>query len=117
MRKLKRELTAKNDAAKKAKEAFDEHERHCLTRMEQDGIESQRSYGTTFSPVQKVYAQVQDRSAFVAWAKENDEELIQDKERKTELDRVVRTALEDGQELPPGIGFYTREYISQRNAA
>lgn len=117
MRLLKRKATEANARAKDAKEAFEDMQRRCLERMEEEDTESTKAYGTTFTPVRKVYATIQDRAAFVEWAKDNDEELIEDKERKTELDRVVRTAIDDGQELPPGVGFYEKAFISQRAAS
>lgn len=53
---------------------------------------------------------------FVKWAESNDPDLIQYKERGAELNSLVRQRLDDGEPLPPGVGFYDREYISQRTS-
>jgi uncharacterized protein with LGFP repeats len=84
--------------------------------MEAEDAQSHKASGTTFSPVKKQYATVQDRAEFVRWAQENEPDLIQYKERGAELNSLVRQRLDDGEVLPPGVGFYDREYISQRNA-
>lgn len=119
LRHLRTLKETKDDLKKRADEAerdFKQWQQHCLTRMESEDAQSHRTDGTTFSPVEKIYASVQDRSAFVAWAKANDDELIEDKERGVLLSALVRERLDNGEELPPGVGFYTREYISMRAA-
>ncbi len=83
--------------------------------MEAEEAENHKTRGTLFSPVRKQYASVQDRTEFVDWALANEPELVAYKERGAELNALVRQRLDDGEVLPPGIGFYDREYISQRS--
>lgn len=87
-----------------------------MQQMEGLGVESMKIDGTNFVPTSTVYAQMQDRGEFVAWAKENAPELLEDRERKDLLNAEVRRCLDDGEKLPDGLGFYVREYISQRVA-
>jgi hypothetical protein len=109
----------KSDAERIAKNLdaeFKRHQRDCMERMDAEGAEGHKADGTTYSPVTKEYATVQDRQAFVSWALDNDSELVEYKERGEQLNALVRAKLDDGEELPPGIGFYLREYISMRSA-
>jgi hypothetical protein len=61
-----------------------------------------------------VYAQVQDKQALIEWAQENDDELVSLAPRKALLNQKVRECLDNGEPLPPGLGAYEKEYISQR---
>ena len=40
--------------------------------------------------------------------------LLRDHQRKALVNELIRDHLDNGAELPPGLGFYVREYISQR---
>lgn len=114
LRKLKAEDRAAKEKYDAAHGAFKEWEAHCQERMKNEETDALRADGTLFTPVEKVYATVQDRSAFVAWALANEPELIQHKEVGELLNALVRNALDNGEEMPEGVGFYTRDYISQR---
>lgn len=83
-------------------------------RMEQEGVDSLKADGTLFVPASTIYAQIQDREAFIEWALANEAELTERKERKELLNALVRERIDNGEALPPGVGFFTREYISQR---
>lgn len=113
---LKADYDEKNSVAKAAELAFKEFQATTFERMRDEGVESLRVNGVTFSPVAKEYATMQDKEAFIAWARENDEDLIKEAPRDAELNALVRRCLDDKEELPPGVGYYTREYISQRTA-
>lgn len=116
LRKLK---TADREAKQKYETAhseFKKWEAHCMERMRSEETDALRADGTLFTPVEKVYATVQDRQAFVRWAQTNDPELVEYKERGELLNALVRGSLDDGEELPEGVGFYTRDYISQRTS-
>ncbi len=114
LRVRKRNADASQKQADSKKRLHKDWERHCLDRMEAEEAENHKTRGTLFSPVAKQYAQIQDREAFVEWALANEPELVQYKERSAELNALVRAALDDADELPPGVGFYVRSYISQR---
>lgn len=109
--------TARDELAEeydKADKAFRAKEASVLNRMESEQTESQRVDGTLFIPTKTVYGQVQDRAAFLEWAQDNDEELFERTERKKLVNQLVREKLDNGEELPPGIGFYVRKYVGQR---
>lgn len=120
--KLKRLSTIKK-AERRAKQEHDALtnerallEKECFDLMEtEDGIASARKLdGLTYSPNRTPYATVQDEDRFIEWAKENDNALIEIAAREGLLNQLVRQALDNGEELPPGIGYYTREKISIR---
>lgn len=116
LKKLKDTATLRNRQAKEATAALAAFESECFEEMDASDVDSMKTYGHVFVRVTKDYAQVQDRDAFVEWAKENEPELVQDKERKVELDKLVREKLDNGEALPPGVGFYTKHTISVRKA-
>ncbi len=117
--RLKAKATKLNSEAKQAARDRDQWQTHCIQRMEDPADGNTQSWragdGTLFSlnPVQH-YATVQDRQAFVEWAQDNAPELVEYKERGTELTSLIRAALDDGEELPPGVGFYDKQSISVR---
>jgi hypothetical protein len=114
--KLKAASSKAAERADKAKQAFEDAQRKFYDHMQDEGIGSIKVDGTNFVPAQTVYGQVQDREAFIAWAQENEEELLEPHERKALINELVREAVDNGTELPPGLGFYTKEYVSQRVA-
>lgn len=113
-------LKRKRDDAKAEYEACkQEHaqaEIEFLERMAHEGSEGIKAEGINFVPAKTPYAQVQDRTEFVRWAQDNDPELIEPRERKELINALVRRHIDDGEPLPPGIGFYIKEYVSQRAA-
>jgi len=84
--------------------------------MDETGVDGLKIDGINFVPSETVYANVQDRAAFVEWARTHDEELVEDRERKALLNQLVRERLDNGEPMPPGIGFYVRETIAQRSS-
>lgn len=116
LKKLKDEASLRNKQAKEATAKLNAFEAECFEGMEDADVDSMKTYGHLFVRVTKDYAQIQDRDAFVAWAQANEPELVQEKERKVELDKLVREKLDNGEALPPGVGFYTKRTISVRKA-
>lgn len=116
LRDLKREAERLDTEATKAKAIAKEAEVALFERMDSEGVGSIKVDKTNFVRTETVYGQVQDRSEFVAWAEDNMSELLETKERKALVNEVIRERLDGGQELPPGLGFYVRQYISQRSA-
>lgn len=102
--------------AKVYKEEMDKAEMALFERMEHEDVGSIKVGTSNFVRAATTYGQVQDRSAFVAWAEENAPELIESKERKALVNEIVRECLEDGRPLPEGLGFYVKQYVSQRAA-
>jgi len=117
LRTLKLKKKKAKDAYDQAAKAHDEAERALMERMDAEEVESIRSAGVLFSPTRTTYSTVQDPAAFFAWAREHHPELIDEqKHHKGQLHDLVRCALEDEEPLPPGVGWYVDEYVSQRAA-
>lgn len=122
-----RELKGRRDTANKTFKdldaAFKTEQRRLIERMyaeaEAAGADPEKGVGQkidgiSFTPVKLEYGTVQDRQEFVAWALENDAELVEYKERGEQINALARRLLDDNAEFPPGLGFYEREYISMR---
>lgn len=114
LRDLKQAAAELDARAKEAKQEAQRAELEFFARMDEEGVESIKYDGTLFVPSSTVYGQVQDRSEFVQWAEENMPELLETKERKALVNELIREHLDNGQELSPGLGFYVKEYVSQR---
>lgn len=116
---LRRLKESYRDLSKQADEAKAKHDQlqHKLIEMFQGlGVESIRVDGTLFVPSVTHYGSIQDRDAFTEWAELEMPELLEPRERKQLLNEMVRDKIEANEELPPGVGSYPREVISQRVA-
>lgn len=116
LRFLKQEADGLAAQAAGAKAFAVEAEHRFFERLEEEGVDSIKVGGTNFVKAETSYGQVQDRAAFIAWCEENKPELVELKERKALVNELVREHLDDGSELPPGLGFYVKQYVSQRAA-
>lgn len=96
------------------KAAHDELQAEMFEAMREEGHMSYKSDAASFSRKSTFYGTVQDREAFVKWCHENGlaEELLKEKEVGQRLNEIVRNAIDNGEDLPPGLGFYARQYIS-----
>lgn len=117
LRQLRNELEDADMVAKNAKICYELAQRKFFERLEAEGCGSVKVDGVNFVPQTTVYGQVQDREAFIEWAESTDESLLEPRERKALVNELVREAVEQGEPLPPGLGFYTKEYVSQRVAS
>jgi len=117
LRQLRLELDDAEAVAKSTKLDYVDAERRFFERMEAETVGSVKVDGVNFVPQTTVYGQVQDREAFIQWAESTDESLLEPRERKALINELVREAIEQGAELPPGLGFYTKDYVSQRVAS
>lgn len=97
-----------------AKAAYEEAEAALLERMEHEDVPTIGVGTTLFTRAETIYGQVQDEAAFLEWAKGHDEELFETKARKGLVNELVRERLDNGEELPPGVGFYPKTYISKK---
>jgi hypothetical protein len=113
-KKLAKEA-AKEEFAR-CEQEFKEAQSDLMEYMDDNDVEGIKHDGINFVPVKTNYGQIDDRKAFIAWCEENDEELIEPKERKSVLNKRARQLLDDGEPFPPGMTFRTEEYISQRAA-
>lgn len=106
----KQELEAEADGVA---EEFKALQTDILEAMEEQGFDALKVGGVNYSPGSTLYHKMEDRAEFLEWAKENDPELIEPRERKSLLNQLVRQCRDDGVPLPPGLGTYEREYIKQ----
>ena len=116
LKKIEKILTRRKSEAGRRRKAF---ERHLYDRMVEEGFRpgdsSIRLGELQYVPVKTTYSAVQDRQAFIAWARENDAGLLESERiRESELNRVVNERIHNNQPLPPGIGSYDETYISTR---
>ena len=118
---LKADESTKKRAAAEAADTRAQWEKHCFDRMVDEeydpGESSVKIKGVVYIPNRTDYATVQDRDAFIEWAKANDAGLIEVATREGLLNQLVRERLDNGEPLPPGIGHYTKEFISIRGGA
>lgn len=114
MHALFEQATALDKEAKAVRAEAKELEAKLLDRMEQEETDSIASGGTLYTKAQTIFAAVQDESAFQEWATTHDEQLIEAKVKKDLLNQLVRERLDNGEELPPGVGFYPKDYISKK---
>lgn len=115
-----RELREKRDdaiaTAETLKADYKAAEAALFERFANDNVDGIKTAGYNFVPSRTVYGRVTDRDKLREWAEANAPDLFQPKEVGERLHDYVRAALDDGRELPPGLGFRVREYISQRAA-
>lgn len=116
LRAKKQDYEEKKEAADIAKMEFKQAQAELLEYMDANDIEGVKTDGINFIPTKTVYGQITDRKTFIEWAEENDDELIEPKERKSVLNERARQLIDDGEEFPPGMGFRVEEYVSQRSA-
>ncbi len=114
LRVLKRQAESLDAQTKEAKALAQTAELALFERMASEKVDGIKYDGTNFVPVETSYGQVQDRSEFVAWAEDEMPELLETKERKALVNELVRERLDNGETLPPGLGFYVKQYVSQR---
>ncbi len=106
-----RMLKKQYDDAKADYEAF---ERETFEFMEEHDHRSIRQSDGRYDLKSTVYATMQDRETFIEWCRERDlaDEFLRETEEKGRLNELVRAAIDNGEELPPGVSFYTKQYIS-----
>lgn len=101
-----------------AKEAHDIFERDVFTKMRDQGVLTMRMTDGVYSAKSTVYAQVQDIEQFSDWCREMDldSEFLKTKEVAARLNEYVRNALDTGEALPPGVGWYPKDYVAITSA-
>lgn len=105
---------------KEAKAKREQKERDAFDRMVAEGWEPGKSSlnrnGFKFRPNSTDFAVVQDADALRAWLIANEDDLadagiVEDKFKKGELNRIVRSKLDNGEPMPPGLGYHTKTSI------
>lgn len=114
---LRERMNKAQRAADEARAAYDAAHRALWDRMDGDDVDMIRVGSVTFSKKTPMpYAVVQDKYQLYEWAVEqgNAPELFEPGPRAKLLNERVRLAIDNGEELPPGLGFYTKQTVSQR---
>jgi hypothetical protein len=116
LRKLKERRDEAKAEAKSLEAQYNEAQLALMQRMEDEDVDGIKQGGNNFVPSKTIYGQIQDRRAFIEWAREENPELIEYKERNENINELARQLLDDGEPFPPGLGFRERQYISVRAA-
>ncbi len=100
--------------ADEAKAEHDELQRDMVEEMRASGDYSYKGDLASYSRKSTIYGTVQDLDQFINWAREQelDSEFLKEKPVAQRVNEIVRAAVDNGEELPPGLGFYTKDYIS-----
>lgn len=86
-------------------------------RMDAEKVGGLKVGDVNYVPAETTYINVQDLDEFVKWAEaEGHTEFLKLDANKKALNEEMHRRLDDGEALPPGIGFYVKEYVSQRAA-
>lgn len=104
------ELNAKAKVAV-LKEQMNKLEVYLLSKMEQDGVSSYKSpYGSAFKTMSD-FASVADFDALLEFVRDNDAWHLLERRVKKE---AVKSYIEDGQPVPPGVNYGQRIDIGFR---
>ena len=99
--------------ADEAKELYERAHAALWERMDATGVSSITVDGVQNTRKSTIYASVNDKTEFMKWAEENAPELVAPAPRKALVNELVRQKIDNGEELPPGVSFYTNDYVSR----
>jgi hypothetical protein len=119
LRDLRDEKDRTKRAADKARMAYDIAHLALWERMDSTGVGSVKIDGTLYSQNKpKVYGTVADKEEFRRWAVDegNAPELFEFDPRDALVNEFVRLRIDNGEPLPPGVNFYTKQTVSQRKS-
>lgn len=83
-------------------------------RMDAEGVTSMRIDGRLTEHHGTIYGSISDKSKFIEWAEENEPELVAPAPRAALVNEMVRQRIDNGEELPPGVNWYVRKVISDK---
>lgn len=110
---LKRKAADAAQTAKEAKYEAEAFERDLFSDMVASDTFSLRTSQGSYACKSTTYAKVNDMDALLAWAEESGhEDWFDMAPRKRVLNEAVRAAIDNGEELPPGVHYYVKEYVS-----
>lgn len=114
LRLAKQNYRAAQELADGLKADHDAYQAEVFGIMRDRGLLTLKAEDASYSRKSTIYGHVQDREAFVEWCRRNelDSDILVLKEKGQPLNELVRSRIDNGEELPPGVGFYAREYIS-----
>lgn len=111
LKQLEREAKSVYDAASQDRK---DYERDLFALAQDEGCFSIRTHQGQYSLKSTEYGTITDLEAFKRWVEDQnlESEFLKVEEQGARLNELVRAALEVGNELPPGVSYYTRQYIS-----
>lgn len=114
LRRFKMKAIAAENAAIAAKDEHVQFQADLFQDMREQEIRSVNTETAQFVARSTIYATVQDQDAFQVWAQEKglEEDYFTPKPAKARLNELVRDRIDSGEDMPPGISFYPRDYIS-----
>lgn len=102
--------------AEQAEAEYMKADRKLWQRMDASKVQSIKMAGTNFVRASTIFGSVNDKSTFVAWAEEHAPELLGPQPRKGLVNELVRQRIDNNEDLPPGVTWYSRDYIARRAA-
>lgn len=114
LRYLKAEAKRKQADADDAKKRAKEFEADLWRKYDEQNTRGIRTGEARYELKSTIYGTVTDYEAFKEWVIEQDlvEEFLKQTEESARLNELVRDRMDTGQELPAGVGWYERRYIS-----
>lgn len=111
LKEISRELAERADTAKAEMERY---QAILFQEMRDERVTSLKHEGKSYAAKETIYATVQDLDAFAEWARENglETEFLKEAAVKRLLNELVNARLNSQEELPPGLGWYAKQYIS-----
>lgn len=113
--RLREQYRAEQAVADATKAEHDRLQKILHEDMKEAGLLTIGTDTDTFTRKSTYYAQVENQDEFIAWAESEGllEEFTETAAVKGRLNELVRQRLQDGEMLPPGLGFYSKDYISK----
>ena len=105
--------------ADQAEAEYRDSEAMLIAAMEDAGLKSVKTDNGTYTVQRTVYGKVEDAEAFIGWAATQglEQQLTRVEVYKARVNEIVREALENGSDLPPGISFSETRFVSVRGAS
>lgn len=115
VRRLREVYDALKKQADAAKIAYDKAHLALWERMDATEVHGMKIDGKNFvwNPP-KPYGSISDKRLFIEWAEENAPELVEPEPRMSLVNELVRQRIDNGEEMPPGVNFYTKKTVAQR---
>jgi len=110
--------TASQAAADQDKADAQRQEADLIEFMQDSGLQSVKIDGVHYAAKTTVYATIQDRDALQSWLEnspEADDDLMQFRPVAQRLNEIVRTKLANEEELPPGLSWRPKHYVSVKS--
>jgi len=114
LRELKRAAEASQKQADADKADHAQYQEDLFAAMREAGVRSVKTNDAQFSARSTIYGSVQDIDLFMTWCKQHNvsADYFTDKPSMRRINELVRDRLDAGDEIPPGVGWFPRDYIS-----